>query len=348
MNRLFPVPPTGRGQTVTDSSLRRDPRKPLRTRPQDLVVSYVAERTHCYPGDRINFYLRVRFVRACRSAVVQVELPALFRLEEVQPIAGPLSTPTQIQASATGTSLRWVWPGEIDAGSEHEYSIQTTVRPAGETFTLESKAAAEVSFPGRSEPLRDEESVSVAVRAKSAYLRYMPALYTQDELMGRLLTLFESFWSPIDQQIKAMPFYFDPATTPSEMLPWLASWLDLVLDEEWPELQRRRLLRAARRLYAKRGTRVGMEEYLTIYTGGEVRIVEHRAENFRIRTGGSLGTGIALGQENRPHSFSVMIRLPATVDVSQPELIEKWRRVLTQIIDNEKPAHSVYTLHLSA
>lgn len=348
MNRFFPVPPTGLGQTVTDSSLRRDPRKPLRTRPQDLVVSHVAERTYCYPGDRMRLYVRVRFVRACRSAVVQVSLPPLFHLEEVTQIAGPLEMSAQIESDITGTSLRWLWRAEIEAGTEQEYAIQVFTRPTGEEFAVESRAEAEVSLPGRAEPLRDDESVSVAVRSKSAYLRYLPALYTRDELMGRLLTLFESFWSPIDHQVRSLPLYFDPTVTPREMLPWLASWLDLTLDEEWPELQRRRLLRAARRLYAKRGTRVGLEEYLTIYTGGDVRIVEHRAENFRIRTGGSLGTGIALGSENNPHSFTVMVRLPPTVDVSRPEVLEKWEKVLTQIIDNEKPAHTTYTLHLSS
>src|SRR5262249_20365856 len=69
------------------------------------------------------------------------------------------------------------------------------------------------------------------------------------EVMARFLMLFESFWAPIEGQIDNLPLYFDPAFTPLKLLPWLASWVDLTLDDHWPEAKRRQLLRAAVSLY---------------------------------------------------------------------------------------------------
>jgi phage tail-like protein len=195
------------------------------------------------------------------------------------------------------------------------------------------------------------ETAYVAVVAKGRYLRYLPALYADDELMGRFLMLFESFWAPIERTIDQLPFYLDPRTAPPDLLPWLACWLDLVLDERWPEEKRRRLLRSAVTLYRKRGTRQGLREYLEIYTGQVPLILEHRAHNFRIGPDARLGPGIALGTENVPHTFAVVLRLPPmrAQDGRAAEQQEEERRyMIERIIEAEKPAHTAYTLRIEA
>jgi phage tail-like protein len=185
------------------------------------------------------------------------------------------------------------------------------------------------------------ESVVVAVFAQGGYLEYLPALYHRDELMGRFLMLFESFWSPIAGQIDQLPLYFDPRMTPPDFLPWLASWLDLALDERWPEERRRLLLRSAAALYRKRGTRQGLQRYLEIYTGEKAEIVEHRANNLRLGEQARLGPGVALGVANVPHTFTVVLSLPDD-GAEKAECLH----MIEAIIEAEKPAHTSYTVRV--
>ena len=132
-------------------------------------------------------------------------------------------------------------------------------------------------------------------------------------------------------------------------MPWLASWIGLALDENWPEDRRRLLLASAASLYRQRGTKRGLREYLKIYTGERATITEHRAENFKLGAEAQLGPGIALGKDNKPHTFSVALRLPPieTPDEAgraRQELVR--RRTIESIIEAEKPAHTSYRLDL--
>ena len=199
------------------------------------------------------------------------------------------------------------------------------------------------------EPYAAEETAAIAVSAKGRYLKYLPALYQDDELMARFLMLFESFWAPIEGQIDHLAFYFDPRMTPSDFLPWLASWLDLELDERWPEERRRQLIRSAVSLYRKRGTRRGLEEFLEIYTGERPQIVEHRARNFFLGADGLLGPGSALGRDNVAHTFTVTVRLPPAPGEDEEERTRherERRRIIRAIIEAEKPAHTGYELRV--
>nr|MBA3532443.1 hypothetical protein [Ardenticatenales bacterium] len=134
---------------------------------------------------------------------------------------------------------------------------------------------------------------------------------------------------------------------PLDLLPWVASWLDLILDERWSEERRRHLLESAAHLYRKRGTKQGLEEYLEIYTGQKPQIVEHRANNFMVGKEAKLGQAIALGKRNMPHTFTVVLHLPpvegedATVRAQKEQ---ERRRTIEKIIDAEKPAHTAFVL----
>jgi phage tail-like protein len=199
----------------------------------------------------------------------------------------------------------------------------------------------------------DEETATIAVSTSSEYLRYLPAIYQEDDLMGRFLMLFGSFWKPLECQISDLWLYFDPRLTPSEFLPWLASWLSLVLDESWPEEKQRQLIRSAIFLYRKRGTKQGLEEFLTIYTGVKPQIVEHRAHDFRLGSEARLGPGIALGKGNVAHTFTVTLRLPPIAvpsgheeEQARKELVRQRRHKIEAIIEAEKPAHTSYTLQI--
>ncbi|HEU4323610.1 MAG TPA: phage tail protein I [Roseiflexaceae bacterium] len=157
----------------------------------------------------------------------------------------------------------------------------------------------------------------------SRYLAYLPPCYHSDPFFGRFLNIFEAILEPIEQMIDQLDCYTDPWLAPESMLPWLATWLALSLDERWPLEQRRALIASGAELYRWRGTRRGLRQYLQIYTGVTPQIIEwHQPE----------------GEAERlpPHSFLVVIETPA------PDTLD--RTQIEAIIQAEKPAHAGYRL----
>lgn len=171
---------------------------------------------------------------------------------------------------------------------------------------------------------------------RSTYLKHLPAIYSESDFMGRFLMVFESILGPIEEMLDNIACYFDPLTTPEELLPWLASWVNLVLDESWPVERRRDLVRSAVSLYRWRGTRRGLAEYLRIYTGVEPKIVEHFG-GIRLSPNSRLGWNTVLGS-GAHHTFTV------TLEVADPDSLNVAH--LKAIIEAEKPAHSAYVLEL--
>ncbi len=58
---------------------------------------------------------------------------------------------------------------------------------------------------------------------------------------------------------------FNPWTTRSELLPYIAGWLALVLREDWSEYQKRYLTAAILEVYQNRGLKAGTHRFLDIY-----------------------------------------------------------------------------------
>lgn len=146
-------------------------------------------------------------------------------------------------------------------------------------------------------------------------LDYLPGIYHTD-FMARFLALFESILVPIEWNVDGFDLYLSPVTAPTDFLPWLANWFQIVFDSTWSEAQRRTLLAEAHQIYARRGTRWALSRVIEIYTGQPPEIVD-------------------LGKDQDPFTFTV--RLPMRKrDVNQ-ELVEA-------IIDANKPAHTTYTL----
>jgi phage tail-like protein len=241
----------------------------------------------------------------------------------------------------------------IEAGETFQYELDVTPRATQTDAELQTQAQLWPAGAADGEP-PTTEAAELLVLAKGRYLRYLPRIFQeQDELMGRFLMLFESFWAPIEGQIDNIPMYFDPALTPVKLLPWLASWVDLTLDDHWPEAKRRQLLRAAVSLYRKRGTKRGLQEYLEIYTGAQVQISEHGARNFLLGPDARLGPGVALGTLNMPHTFTVTVYLPpvdgvAATAAERERYEADRRRMIETIIEAEKPAQTSYNLRLEA
>lgn len=216
---------------------------------------------------------------------------------------------TQPRAAPTATA----------AADEWNVLFQVPVVPA------DTKGAT--LLPGnrrKRRPRHDERDLPYAAED---YLALLPPIYHDDSFMRRFLLIFKASLDPLDRQIAQIYHYFDPRTAPEHLLPWLAAWVDLVLDERWPEARRRELIGAASVLYRWRGTRRGLSDYLRIYTGVTPRIVEQ-------------------GQERRgeaplpPHTFRVIVETPDLTGID--------RALVERIIEQEKPAHADYQLELRA
>lgn len=175
-----------------------------------------------------------------------------------------------------------------------------------------------------------------ALSQRSSYLKYLPGIYSESDFMGRFLMIFESVLGPIEEMVDNIAYYFDPRTTPEELLPWLASWVDLALDEGWPIERRRDLVRSAVSLFRWRGTRRGLATYLQIYTGVEPQITESYG-GIPLRGQARLGWNTVLGS-GMHHVFTVKLEVedPAKLNVGH----------LKAIIEAEKPAHAAYKLLL--
>ncbi len=307
------------------------------------AIEHVADCYNRYPGEAVTLFTRLTLRAAPPGLTLRIHLPPGLDLEGYQaPAALPDLTP-RVEVDGPDRSLVWLLgtlPPERVAGQRYEFQLQARVAPTEHDRRLSSRAR----LTAGDHALLAEAEATVAVQAKGRYLRYLPEIYSYDELLGRFLMLFESFWAPIETQIDAVPYYLDARMTPDRLLPWLAGWLGLELDEHLPRQRQRRLVRAAIRLFRQRGTRTALREYLEIYTGGQAQIVEHRADDFRLGPEARLGVGIALGTGHRPHSFTVTLRLPPGELPSEARARRAWRRRIEALIEAEKPAHTHYTL----
>lgn len=202
-------------------------------------------------------------------------------------------------------------------------------------------------------------------------LRRMPGAYRRDpetaEFLHRYLGIAHSLLADVERRAEERHVLLDPAATPMEVLPWVASLVGLTLDQRWPEAAQRRMVAEAVCLFATRGTKGGLERMLEICLDG---VVGHRpvvVELFRVRgqgggvlgdegaawsnavVGGGLRVGGAAGDATaRPlegtttdaftrtaHRFSVVI--PGVLD-------EQQERMVRDLLDEHKPAHTAYEL----
>ena len=170
---------------------------------------------------------------------------------------------------------------------------------------------------------------------KCSYLQYLPAIYRDDALMGQFLLIFESIMMPVEHVIDSITSYFDPIIAPRPFLSWLASWLDLALDPDWPEDRCRELVKAAAQLYRWRGTKWGLSEYIRIYTGIEPEIHEYQP-GMTLANDSKLGSGTQLGSGAAWCHFTVVLPVDKDNKIDDTKV--------RTIIESQKPAHTTYSL----
>ncbi|WP_437765350.1 phage tail protein [Sorangium sp. So ce281] len=152
---------------------------------------------------------------------------------------------------------------------------------------------------------------------RASYLRYLPAIYSEDplgrDLTARFLSLFEAAEVDLGASIARLGRLFAPLSADPGWLPWLAERLGVELDPAWPIPQQRAVLAAAMRVHRRRGTRAALEEVLGWYAGPGVRVVEAGQRGAAFLLGGALPLGCATVL---PHAG----RLPRIVLGREPAL----------------------------
>lgn len=310
------------------------------------AIAHVVDFYRRYPGETVTFFTRVDVREPLAGFTLRIALPDGLTPGATQASARHDGSLPQLVFVENARYLIWKLNKAVQPGERYEYQLEATIAATEHDRALSSRAVVMAAPRSASETppvfTASSETVTIAVFAQGRYLKYLPALYTeQDDLMGRFLMLFESFWEPITDRIDNIHYYFDPRLTPNDLLPWLATWVDLMLDEQWPDEKRRRLLSAMVPLYRQRGTRHGLQKYLAIYTGQQARITEHRAHDFRLGKITRLGPSAALGKHNVSYTFDVTLKLPPAENEDKRK---ERRRKIEAIIESEKPAHTAYTL----
>lgn len=181
----------------------------------------------------------------------------------------------------------------------------------------------------------------------SSYLQYLPAILQEDPFMGRFLLAFEKILSGVkdlpnyekiiqgnsenvpglEEIINRIETYFHPQETPEQFLPWLAGWVALSLRDDWETSTKRAFIREIVKLYRIRGTKEGLASVLKLYLvnsgfGDKVEIFD-QFDNF-------------------PNYFQVQL----TLNDRDPEKYWRQSRIAKAIIDQEKPAHTFYSLKI--
>lgn len=120
-------------------------------------------------------------------------------------------------------------------------------------------------------------------RDQSTWLQYLPAIYSDDEFLGRYLLIFESMLSPITWIVDNFDLYLSPEIAPQAWLQWMASWFDLLLLPELPDERQREILRQVGWLFLRRGTPAGLQRLLQLYFGVTPEIIEDEVCHFVVR-----------------------------------------------------------------
>lgn len=131
----------------------------------------------------------------------------------------------------------------------------------------------------------------------------LPAMLREDPFARELCASFDEVLAPALLTLDTFAAYLDPATTPEDMIGWLAQWLGLTVDPGVEHAVQRHELAIAGSLNATRGTRRSIELALQSALGIGVEVSESGGTRWSPSPGGDL-------PGSSDPSVSVVIRAP--------------------------------------
>ncbi len=102
----------------------------------------------------------------------------------------------------------------------------------------------------------------------------LPSMLREDPFAHGFCAGLDEVLAPVLLSLDSFSAYLDVGTTPEDMLPWLAQWVGLSDDQAQARGGQRELLRSARDMHARQGTKRGIELAVTAALGIEVSVVE--------------------------------------------------------------------------
>jgi phage tail-like protein len=207
--------------------------------------------------------------------------------------------------------------------------------------------------PARGQMVYEGTEVTIWV-ARRGYLENLPAIYRRSDAVGRNLVrelcfLFEHMFDSVEVNLNDGWRFYDPHVAPIDFLDWLSNWTAFTIDLDWPEAQKRALIKRAVDLYRIRGTKRGLALFLKLFTGHEPDIQENTwpFKGFRVESEGSdVGARVGLDSVILPpvdlaHCF--VVTMPVPYDQVEMDMVVRIHR----IIQMEKPAHTNYYLRFA-
>jgi phage tail-like protein len=159
----------------------------------------------------------------------------------------------------------------------------------------------------------------------------LPGLYQEDELARELTRAFDEVLAPAIGALDNFTAYLDPALTPEDFLDWLAGWVGLLPDENWPIERRRAIVALAAQLYRNRGTVKGLQMHIKLFASGDVEVIDNGAAAWS-----STPDAAVPGQPD----FGLLVRIKPTRKGS----VDKAR--LDALVAAAKPAHVPHTIEI--
>jgi phage tail-like protein len=158
----------------------------------------------------------------------------------------------------------------------------------------------------------------------------LPSMLREDPFAGSLCETFDHLLAPALLTLDTFANYLDPATTPEDMIPWLAQWFGLGVDPNVEHAWQRHELQVASSLIATRGTGAGIKTELENAVGMPVEVSESGGANWSPLPGGPLPG------EPQTVLLSVVVHPVAGQEVDLDRL--------EALIRSVKPAHVSHTV----
>ncbi|WP_019180840.1 phage tail protein [Microbacterium yannicii] len=159
----------------------------------------------------------------------------------------------------------------------------------------------------------------------------LPAILQEDEFLNRALPAFDDAIAPVFATLDNLEAYIRPAYAPPDFLEWLGGWVNVAIDEEWPEAQRRRIVADAARLHRRVGTVGGIHDALRLAAGPDavVEVTESGGTSWSTEPGASL-----------PGADDPALVITITVAGGDPaELARRLERVAASVVPAYLPTH---------
>jgi phage tail-like protein len=160
----------------------------------------------------------------------------------------------------------------------------------------------------------------------------LPAVYQEDDFAMRFTMGLDAVLAPVFSDLACIEAYIDPGTAPSDFLTWLAGWVGMVVEDDWPATHRRQLIARAAELFRMRGTVSGLKEHVAVVTGGHVEVIDNGGVSWSQTPGADFP-----GEDTPRLAIRVTVDGPMAVHPSSVEAL----------VTAAKPAHVLHRLEVN-